>query len=100
MHIRKNPFAYAEFADGFVVRYPTGVKSTGFRSQLEASHVSSNNETVDDYIYIYIYDNMCTYIYIYDNMYIYIYIYIYDNIYIYIYIYMIICIHIFDNMYL
>ena len=30
--------------DGSGVRYPTDVKSAGFRSQLEATHVSSHNE--------------------------------------------------------
>ena len=38
------PFAYAENTDGFGVGCPNDVKSTAFRSQLEASRVSSHTE--------------------------------------------------------
>ena len=40
----KNSFAYAENDEIFSVRHPTGVKSADFRSQLEASGVSSHTE--------------------------------------------------------
>ena len=37
-------FTYAENDDGTGVRYPTDVKSAGFRSQLEGSHESNHTE--------------------------------------------------------
>ena len=67
MHIHKNYFAYAENDDGSVVRYPTDVKSAGFRSQHEASCVSSHSE---EFLY---YETFCLSM----TIYIYIYIYIY-----------------------
>ena len=39
-----NSFSYAEFADGPTVRYPPGVTSTGFRSQLESFRVLIHSE--------------------------------------------------------
>ena len=64
-YYRKNSFTYVEDDDKSTVRYPTGLKSVGFRSRLEVSRVSSHteklwyNETVclgmTIYIYIYIY---------------------------------------------
>ena len=55
----KNPFTYTEKYDSSGVRYPTGVKSAGFRCQFEAS-VNNCNTTKQSvcggqYIYIYIY---------------------------------------------
>ena len=40
----KNPFAYAENVDCSRVKYPTDVKSAGFRSRLEASRGSRYTE--------------------------------------------------------
>ena len=40
----KNSFAYVERDDSFGVKYLTDLKLAGFRSQLEASRVSSNTE--------------------------------------------------------
>ena len=39
-----NSFAYAEIADSSVVRYPTDIKSAGYRSQLEASSMSRHTD--------------------------------------------------------
>ena len=56
-----NPFAYAKVVESFAVRYPTGVKSAGFRSQFEAFLVFSHtdkfwfNEIVCLWMTIYIY---------------------------------------------
>ena len=56
------PFACVKFANGCVVRYPTGVKSAGFQTRLEAFLMLSHtdellyNETVclsvDDSMYV------------------------------------------------
>ena len=40
----ENSFTYAENDDGSGVRYLTGIKSAGFRSWPEASHMSSHTE--------------------------------------------------------
>ena len=56
----KNTFSYTENANSSGVRYPTNIKSTGFRSKLEASRMSShteelcynkNSQSVDNNIY-------------------------------------------------
>ena len=44
IHIRIIPLAYVEVTDILVVRYSTGVKSAGFRSQLKASRVSNSTD--------------------------------------------------------
>ena len=51
-----NPFVYDEVADGSVVWYPTGMKSTEFQSQVESSNLTDElwyNEIVclDDNIF-------------------------------------------------
>ena len=43
---KKKSFAYAKRNDSFWVRYPTDFMSVGFRSQLEATHVSSHIEVL------------------------------------------------------